>query len=81
MRKRSNRASRVFASLVGSALLVGATFALTSDPAQAKKCFAEATGFPCKKCHNSPTGGKDEGWNAFGQKYKKTVVDAGKAPC
>jgi hypothetical protein len=79
--KPSKLLYRICASAAGAAFLAAAAVAVTSAPAQAKKCFAEATGFPCKKCHNSPTGGKEEGWNAYGQKYKKTVVDAGKAPC
>ena len=73
----SRLAWRVIAPVAGAAFFIGATIALTSGPAQAKKCFAEATGFPCKKCHNSPSGGKEEGWNAYGQKYKA----AGKFPC
>ena len=73
----SRLAVRVAGSVMAAAFLVGASVALTSGPAQAKKCIAEATGFPCKKCHNSPTGGKEEGWNAYGQKYKAK----GNFPC
>ena len=72
---------RVSAPIAAAAFLIAASVALSSGPALAKKCYAEATGFPCKKCHNSPTGGKEDGWNAYGQKYKKMVVEAGKAPC
>ena len=75
--KTSTFLFRVCAPIAGAAFLAAATVALSGAPAQAKKCFAEATGFPCKKCHNSPTGGKEEGWNAYGQKYKA----AGKFPC
>ena len=61
---------RVTAPIMATAFLIGATMALTTAPANATKKIAEAEGFPCKKCHNSPTGGKDEGWNAYGLKYK-----------
>ena len=66
---------RIGAAGAGAAFLVVATLALTSAPAQAKKCIAEATGFPCKKCHTSPTGGSH--LSAYGQKYKAK----GKMPC
>ncbi|MDE2362191.1 MAG: hypothetical protein KGM42_05890 [Hyphomicrobiales bacterium] len=70
---------RVTAPIAAAAFLIGASVSLSSGPAQAKKCIAEATGFPCKKCHNSPTGGKEEGWNAYGEKYKAKM--AGHYPC
>ena len=65
------------APIVGSALLVAATVSMTAGPAQAKKCIAEALGLPCKKCHNNPAGGKEDGWNAYGQKFKAK----GNYPC
>ena len=68
---------RVSAPIAAAAFLIGASVAMGTGPAQAKKCIAEATGFPCKKCHNSPTGGKEEGWNAYGEKYKAK----GNFPC
>ena len=73
----SKWASSTLAAIAGGALLVAATVALTGVPAQAKKCIAEATGFPCKKCHNNPAGGKEDGWNAYGTKYKAK----GNLPC
>ena len=66
---------RIGAAGAGAAFLVVATLALTGAPAQAKKCIAEATGFPCKKCHVSPSGGG--AFSAYGQKYKAK----GKLPC
>lgn len=64
---------RATAPLLGAAFLVGVTVALTSGPAQARKQYSEETGFPCKKCHNDPAGGKDEGWTAYGLKYKAKI--------
>lgn len=81
MRIDSKYSLRVCALVTVVTILAGAAVSLTGAPAQAKKCFAEATGYPCKKCHNSPSGGKEEGWNAYGEKYKQKVVEAGKAPC
>ena len=77
MNRSSKLALGTLASLAGSAFLVAATVSLTSVPAQAKKCIAESLGLPCKKCHNNPAGGKEEGWNAYGQKFKAK----GNFPC
>ena len=77
MSRVSKLALGAFASIVGSALLVAATVSVTSVPAQAKKCFAEALGLPCKKCHINPAGGREDGWNAYGQKFKAK----GNFPC
>jgi hypothetical protein len=74
---RSRIILRVTGPIAAAAFIIGATFALTSGPAEAKKCIAEALGFPCKKCHNDPAGGKEEGWNAYGQKFKAK----GNFPC
>lgn len=73
----SRLAWRVSAPIAAAAVLIGASVALSSGPALAKKCISEAVGAPCKKCHNSPTGGKEECFTPYGTKYKA----AGKFPC
>ena len=67
---------RVTAPIAAAAFLIGASVALNSGPAQAKKCISEATDMPCKKCHTDAKGGKDD-LNAYGQKYKAK----GNFPC
>ena len=64
---------RVTAPIMATAFLVGATVALSTVPASATKAIAEKEGFPCKKCHNDPAGGKEGGWNAYGLKYKAKI--------
>ena len=70
-------ALRATLSAFALAGLVGGAMVIAPAPASAKKCVSEATGLPCKKCHNSATGGKEDGWTPYGQKYKAK----GKSPC